>query len=48
MSSLRGKITSAYVTLVAGIVLLGVIVFLYLVFLERQVTGGRVVADLKD
>ena len=48
MSSLRGKITSAYVTLVAGIVLLGVIVFLYLMFLERQVTGGRVIADLKD
>jgi len=48
MSSLRGKITSAYITLVVGIVLLGVIAFLDLMFLERQVTEGGVVADLKD
>ncbi|MFW2439898.1 MAG: ATP-binding protein [Arenicellales bacterium] len=46
MSSLRGKITSAYITLVVGTVLLGIIAFLDLMFLERQVTKGEVVADL--
>ena len=48
MSSLRGKITSAYITLVVGTVVLGIIAFLDLMFLERQVTEGEVVADLKD
>jgi len=46
MSSLRGKITSAYITLVVGTVLLGIIAFLDLMFLERQVTEGEAVADL--
>lgn len=48
MSSLRGKITSSYVTLVVGIVLLGIIAFLDLMFLERQIKEGELAADLKD
>ena len=48
MTSLRGKITSAYVALVFSILMLGVIAFLDLLFLERQVTEGEVVSDLKD
>lgn len=48
LNSLRGKITSAYVTLVAGTVILAVIAFLDLLFLERQVTEGEVVSGLKD
>jgi len=48
LTSLRGKITSAYVALVAGTVMLAVIAFLDLLFLERQVTEGEVVSDLKD
>jgi signal transduction histidine kinase len=48
MGSLRGKITSAYIVLVAGTVALGVIAFLDLIFLERQVTEGEVVSALKD
>ncbi len=48
LTSLRGKITSAYVALVAGTVVLAVIAFLDLLFLERQVTEGEVVSDLKD
>ncbi len=48
LSSLRGKITSAYIVLVIGIVALGIIAFLDLLFLERQVTEGEVVSDLKD
>lgn len=47
MTSLRGKITSAYVALVVGIVALGVIAYLDLLFLERQVTEGEVVSELK-
>jgi signal transduction histidine kinase len=48
LSSLRGKITSAYILLVAVILLLGAITYLDLLFLERQVREGEVVSDLKD
>ena len=48
LTSLRGKITIAYIALVSGIVTLGLIAFLDLLFLERQVTEGEVVSDLKD
>lgn len=48
MSSLRGKITSSYATLVVGTVLLGIIAFLDLMFLERQVIEGQLAAELKD
>jgi signal transduction histidine kinase len=48
LSSLRGKITSAYILLVMVILLLGVITYLDLLFLERQVREGEVVSDLKD
>ena len=48
LSSLRGKITSAYVTLVVSTMTLGVIAFSGLLFLERQVTEGEVVADLRN
>ncbi|MET0048086.1 MAG: ATP-binding protein [Sedimenticola sp.] len=47
LSSLRGKITSTYVALVAGTVILAIIAFLDLLFLELQVTEGEVVTDLK-
>ncbi len=48
MGSLRGKITSAYVVLVTGAVVLGIIAFLDLLFLERQIAEGEVVSDLQD
>jgi two-component system, NtrC family, sensor kinase len=48
LNSLRGKITSAYAALVAGAIVLGVIAFLDLLFLGRQVSQGEVVSDLKD
>jgi two-component system NtrC family sensor kinase len=48
LTSLQGKITSAYVTLVAGTAVLALTAFLDLLFLERQVTEGEVVSDLKD
>ncbi len=48
LTSLRGKITSAYITLVISTVLLGVIALSDLLFLERQMAKGEVVADLKD
>lgn len=48
LTSLRGKITSAYITLVVGTAALGIIAFSDLLFLERQVTEGEVVSDLKD
>ena len=47
-SSLRGKITTAYVVLVVATLALAVIAFLDLLFLERQVREGEVVSDLKD
>ena len=46
--SLQGKITSTYVVLVVGIVALGIIAFLDLLFLEQQVREGEVVSDLKS
>lgn len=48
LGSLQGKITSAYLALVAGTLVLGIIAFLDLLFLERQVAEGEVVSDLKD
>ena len=47
LNSLQGKITSAYVALVAGTIVLALIAFLDLLFLEQQVTEGEVVTDLK-
>ena len=48
LSSLRGKITSGYITLVISTAVLGLIAFSDLLFLKRQVTEGEVVIDLKD
>jgi len=48
LSSLRGKITSAYITLVISTAVLGLIAFSDLLFLKQQVTEGKVVSDLKD
>lgn len=48
LTSLRGKITSAYITLVISTAALGIIAFSDLLFLERQVAEGEVVTDLKD
>jgi len=48
LSSLRGKITSAYITLVIVISVLGIIAVTDLLFLEHQVTQGEIVSDLKD
>ena len=48
LTSLRGKITSAYITLVASTAALGIIAYSDLLFLERQVTEGEVVSDLRD
>ena len=47
-TSLRGKITSAYVVLVMGTMALGVIAFSDLLFLERQIAEDEVVSDLKN
>ena len=48
LSSLSGKITSAYITLVISTVVLGIIAVSDLLYLERQVAEGEVVSDLKD
>jgi len=48
LNSLQGKITSAYITLVVSTAVLGIIAVSDLLFLERQVTEGEVVSDLKD
>lgn len=48
LSSLRGKITSAYIALVISTLTLGVIAFSGLRFLERQITEGEVVSDLRN
>jgi len=48
LTSLRGKITSAYIALVISTAALGIIAFSDLLFLERQVAEGEVVTDLKD
>ncbi|MEW8149557.1 MAG: ATP-binding protein [Candidatus Thiodiazotropha endolucinida] len=47
-SSLRGKITTAYLALAVGTLVLGIIAFSDLMFLERQVSKGEAVADFKD
>jgi len=48
LGSLQGKITSAYGALVLGIVVLGIVAILDLLFLERQVREGEVVSVLND
>lgn len=48
MSSLRGKISSAYIILVISTAILGIIAISDLLFLERRVTEGEVVSGLKD
>jgi signal transduction histidine kinase len=48
LTSLRGKITSAYVSLAVGMLVLGIIALLDLLFLERQVAEGEVVSRIKD
>lgn len=48
LTSLRGKITSAYITLVISTAVLGIIAVSDLLYLERQVTEGEVVSNLKD
>ena len=48
LSSLRGKITSAYITLVISTAVLGVFAFSDLLFLQRQVNQDEVVSKLKD
>ena len=44
LTSLRGKITSAYITLVVGTAVLGIIAFSDLFVLGRQVAEGEVVS----
>ena len=48
LTSLRGKITSAYIILVISTAVLGIIAFSDLLFLGRQVSEGDVVYKLKD
>lgn len=48
LSSLSGKITSAYITLAMCTVVLGIIAISDILFLERQVAERVVVSDLKD
>ena len=48
LTSLRGKITAAYIALAVGTSILGAIAFWDLLFLQRQVTEGEVVSNLKD
>lgn len=48
MTSLRGKITSAYITLVISTSVLGLIAFSDLLFLGQQVKEGGIVNDLKE
>lgn len=48
LHSLRGKITSAYVALVIATLLLGMIAFLDLLFLESRIAESRIVTSLKD
>ena len=48
LTSLQGKITSAYITLVISTAVLGIIAVSDLLFLERQITEGEVVSALKD
>jgi signal transduction histidine kinase len=48
LTSLRSKITTAYITLVLGILVLALIAFLDLLFLQRQIREGEVVSDLQS
>ncbi len=48
LSSLRGKITTAYIALVAAALVFALVAYLYLMFLERQVREGGFVSDLQD
>ncbi|MEW8585894.1 MAG: hypothetical protein AB2531_09020, partial [Candidatus Thiodiazotropha sp.] len=48
LSSLRGKITTAYIALVLGTLALAVIAALDLLFLQRQIREGEVVSDLQE
>jgi signal transduction histidine kinase len=48
LSSLRGKITTAYIALVFGTLVLALIAFLDLLFLQRQIREGEVVSDLQN
>jgi len=48
MSSLQGKIRGAYIALVMSTVVLAIIAFSDLLFLQRQVTEGEIVTALND
>ncbi len=48
LTSLRSKITGAYIVLVASTVVLGIVAYSDLLFLEQQVTEGEIVSDLRD
>ena len=48
LTSLRGKITSAYIILVISACVLGIIAFSDLLFLGQQVKEGEIVYNLKD
>ena len=48
LTSLRGKITSAYIVLVISTTVLGIIAISDLLFLGRQLAEGEVVSNLKD
>ena len=48
LSSLQGKIASAYAALVTGVLVLGMVALLDLLFLERQIREGEAVSMLKD
>jgi signal transduction histidine kinase len=48
LTSLRGKITGAYIVLVVSTAALGIVAYSDLLFLEQQVTEGQVVSDLRD
>jgi len=47
LNSLQGKITVAYVMLVVSSIVLGIVAFSDLIFLEKQLIEGEVIADLK-
>jgi signal transduction histidine kinase len=48
LSSLRGKITTAYIALVVGTLVLALFAFLDLLFLQRQIREGEVVSNLMN
>ena len=45
LTSLRGKITSLYIALVIGIIVLAIV---DLLFLEKQLSEGKVISDIKN